>query len=164
MISRQTFVAVLVALTSSFFVVRSAAAQDVPARVDFSHPFVMSAASAPVRAAGPDVAAAVVEKPRTSMLLKSLYATTAIVQGLDAHSTLKAINAGAREGNPLMSPFASHPPAFVALKAGAAAGLIVAGRRLARHNKVQAAVALIAINSAYALVAVHNYRTAARMR
>ena len=63
-----------------------------------------------------------------------------------------------------MSYFTSHPPAFVALKAGAAAGLIFAGHRLARHNKFHAVVALVAIDSAYAIIAAHNYRVANRLR
>jgi hypothetical protein len=87
-----------------------------------------------------------------------------LTQGLDAHSTLKALNAGATERNPLMSFLTSHPPAFLALKTSAAAGLIFAGQRIAKHNKVHAALALVAVNSAYLVIATHNYRVASRLR
>ena len=97
---------------------------------------------------------------RPSIVMTSLYATTALMQGLDAHSTMKAINRGAVEKNPLMSYLTSHPAAFVALKAGAAAGLIFAGKRLAKRSKTQAIIALAAVNSAYFAIALHNYRVA----
>jgi hypothetical protein len=103
-------------------------------------------------------------RPGRSMVLSALYATTALSQGLDAHSTMRALNAGATERNPLMSYLTSHPPAFVALKTGAAAGLIYAGQRLAKRNKTHAVIALVAVNSAYLTIAAHNYRVASRLR
>ena len=101
---------------------------------------------------------------RPSVVMTSLYATTALMQGLDAHSTMKAINAGAVEKNPLMSYLTSHPTAFVALKTGAAVSLIYAGRRLAKRNKTHAVIALVAVNSAYLIIATHNYRVANSLR
>ena len=164
MVLRNVFVAALFALTFSPCFIRSAAAQYAPARVNFAPASLRSSAFAPERAVRFDAKAPDLEKRRPSILMTSLYATTALVQGLDAHSTLKAISVGATERNPIMSFLTSHPPVFVALKAGAAAGLIVAGRRLAKHNKVHAAIALIAIDSAYAFIVAHNYRVAARLR
>jgi hypothetical protein len=164
MAPRKTFVTALVALTLSPCFVRSAAAQEPSARPNFYSVMAAPLADAPARAPMFDGKAASVERPRPSIFMTSLYTTTAIVQGLDAHSTLKAIHAGATERNPMMTPFTAHPPAFVALKAGAAAGLIFAGRRLARHSKLQAAIALIAIDSTYAIIAAHNYRVANRLK
>src|SRR5262245_37568924 len=58
------------------------------------------------------------QRQRTSSaLLKSLYASTAVVQALDLHSTLRAFQAGAVEGNPLMSGIVKNRMAFVAVKA-----------------------------------------------
>ncbi len=103
-------------------------------------------------------------RPGRSVMMTTLYASTALMQGLDAHSTMTALNAGAVERNPLMSYLTSHPPAFVALKTGAAVGLIYAGQRLAKHNKTHAVIALVAVNSAYLAIATHNYRVASRLR
>jgi len=102
--------------------------------------------------------------PRPSKVMFALYATTALMQGLDAHSTMKALDRGATEKNPLMSYLTSHPAAFVALKAGAAASLIFAGKRLAKRSKTQAIIALAAVNSAYFAIALHNYRVANSVR
>jgi len=100
------------------------------------------------------------EQSHSSLLMMSLYATTALTQILDVHSTLKAIHSGGVELNPALAGLTSHPVAFTATKAGAAAGLIYAGHRLSKRNKIQAAIMLIAINSAYAVVAAHNYQIA----
>jgi hypothetical protein len=95
-----------------------------------------------------------------SPLMLSLYVATAAIQGLDAHSTLRAIDAGAVETNPLVRPFVSHPPAFVAFKMGVAAGLIYVGHGLAKKSKPAAVVALIATNIAYGYLVHRNYEAA----
>jgi hypothetical protein len=93
-------------------------------------------------------------------LLNSLYATTALMQALDIHSTYRALNAGAIEGNPAMGRLTSNPGAFIATKAAVAAGSIWAANRIAKKNKVAAIVTLVAVNSAYAMIVSHNYRLA----
>src|SRR5262245_32878988 len=45
-------------------------------------------------------------------LMTSLYASTAAMQVLDVHSTLKALDRGAIETNPLMSGLAGNHAAF----------------------------------------------------
>jgi hypothetical protein len=97
---------------------------------------------------------------RRSSLLTSLYASTAITQALDVHSTLSAMKRGGVEGNPMMSGVASHPGALIATKAAVAFGTIFAARQIARHNKVAAIAALVGINSAYAMIISHNYGVA----
>ena len=101
-----------------------------------------------------------VPKPGGSSLLNSLYASTAVMQGLDVHSTLQAFRAGAKEGNPLMSGITSHRGAFIAAKAAVAVSTILASRHMAKRNKVAAVVTMVAVNSAYAMVIRHNYRLA----
>ena len=164
--SRITFVIAFLALTLAPRLVSSAAAQDPAPQPDvFPVSFMPASLAGKSAAARPSHdKAAPVERSRPSILMTSLYATTALVQGMDAHSTLKALDAGATERNAAMKAFTARPPAFVALKTGAAAGLIFAGRRLARHSKVQAAVALIAVDSAYFFIAAHNYKVANRLR
>lgn len=98
----------------------------------------------------------------SSPLLKSMYATTAVMQALDVHSTLRAFKAGAVEGNPLMSGITKNRLAFVATKAAVAASTMVAARQIAKRSKVGAVISLVAINSAYAMVVSHNYKLARR--
>jgi hypothetical protein len=97
---------------------------------------------------------------KSSVVLGSLYASTIVLQGLDVHSTLSAINQGGVEANPMISPVTSHPVAFVAMKAAVTATSLVAAHRIAGHNKMAAIALLAGINSAYAFVVAHNYRVA----
>ena len=101
------------------------------------------------------------DEPRGA-LLSSLYVSFGVLQGLDTHSTLAAIDRGAREANPVMAPFTSHPAAFIAMKAGSAAGIIYLTERVRRHNRVAAIALMVAANSAYATVVSNNYRLIAR--
>jgi hypothetical protein len=99
-----------------------------------------------------------------SPLLLSLYIATGLTQALDIHSTIKALDRGGVETNPMLSGISGNKPAFIALKGAVAAGSILAARKIARKNKVAAIATLIAINTAYGLVAHHNYRVADRLR
>jgi hypothetical protein len=101
---------------------------------------------------------------RASKALLPLYASTAVLQLLDMHSTLTAMKHGAVEGNPLMAGVTSQGPAFLAVKAGIAASTIFAVRGLAKRNKLAAIVTLIGINSAYGFVISHNYKLAQSLR
>ena len=94
--------------------------------------------------------------------LLPLFASYAALQALDVHSTLKAIDGGAVERNPMVAPMVSRPAGLVALKLATAAGTIVVADRLSRHNRVAAYALMFALNSAYAFVVVHNYRVAGR--
>ena len=104
-----------------------------------------------------------VEAPRPAALLP-LYGSLAVVQALDFDSTLKALSVGHHEANPLLESTARFPAALLAVKAGATASMILVSERLRkRHPKL--AIALMAgINSAYAMVAVHNYSALQRRR
>jgi hypothetical protein len=97
---------------------------------------------------------------KSSVVLGSLYATTIVLQGLDVHSTLSAINQGGVEANPMISPVTSHPVAFVAMKSAVTATALIAAHRIAGHNKIAAIALLAGINSAYALAVAHNYHVA----
>ncbi len=82
------------------------------------------------------------------------------MQGLDAASTFRALDAGAVETNPLVSWVTPSRPGFVALKMGIATAAIYSAHELSRRHKVRAVIALVAINSAYAALAAHNYALA----
>jgi hypothetical protein len=105
-----------------------------------------------------------VSNPDRSPLLLSLYASTAITQALDVHSTLQALKMGATEANPLVANIVDNRGAFIATKMAVAAGTIFAARQIAKKNKAMAVVSLVAINSVYAYVVNHNYKVARRLR
>jgi hypothetical protein len=162
----------------------TAYAQNVmPQRVDFlkqaeAQPFFSSYSRVTFRLAEPVQAPAprlpqiplppvVLKAPRLSgtagkSLLNSLYATTVLMQVLDIHSTMQAMNNGAIEGNPAMSHIAGKPGAFIATKAAVAAASIWAANKMAKRNKVAAVMTLVAVNSAYAAIVSNNYRLANR--
>jgi hypothetical protein len=96
--------------------------------------------------------------------MTSLYASTAVMQALDVHSTLRALDRGAVEANPLMTGAARNKAAFIALKAGVAFSTVMAARNMSKRNKVAAVLTLVAINSAYAMIVNHNYKVARGLR
>jgi uncharacterized protein DUF5658 len=97
---------------------------------------------------------------RRSPLLIGLYVTHAVLQGLDAQSTLRGLHSGsAREGNPLARPFASNPGALVGFKAGVTAGTIFGIDRLYRTHPRMAMITLGAINGGYVFLVQRNYRS-----
>src|SRR5690606_19563568 len=66
-----------------------------------------------------------IEEPRRPPALLPLYGSLITLQGLDIHSTRRAIGSGAAsEANPAMRPIVKHSAAFVAVKAGSTAGVI----------------------------------------
>ena len=99
------------------------------------------------------------ERPK---LLVPMYIAFAGLQVLDAHSTIRAVDRGYLEANPLVAPSTRNRTAMVAVKVAATASVIACSERLWRHNRVAAVVALVAINGAYAAIVAHNYRSAAR--
>lgn len=92
-------------------------------------------------------------------ILIPLYVSFASLQMLDAHSTIRALDAGGVEQNPLMKGVADKPAALIALKAGVAVTTIALAEKVRRRSRVGAIVLMAALNSAYATVVAHNYRT-----
>jgi hypothetical protein len=110
-----------------------------------------------------DVPRSIQAERRTNYLMP-LYASTAVVQALDVHSTLQLVRVGGGEGNPMLQGLVQHEGAFMAAKAAVAAGTIYAASRIAKHNKLGAIITLVGIDAAYAVVASHNYSLARQMR
>lgn len=104
---------------------------------------------------------ALVVRDRPAALVP-LYVTCAGLQLRDAHSTLNAVGMGARETNPLVRQALGNTASMLALKSGAAVGVVLLTERLWPRNRTAAVRSMIAINSAYATIAAHNYRTAQR--
>jgi hypothetical protein len=87
-----------------------------------------------------------------------LYVSFAALQALDVHSTMRALEAGATEQNPLLRGIASRPAALVALKAGVTASTILLTEKLRVRNRTGAIVLMTALNSVYAFVVARNYQ------
>lgn len=119
---------------------------------------------APLPPVAPDLPSAVRPAPGTEAhssghgLLVPLYASFLALQALDVHSTLRALDRGAAEANPMLAPFTDHPAAFVALKAGTTAGILYMTERVRRHSPFAAIVMMAAFNSVYATVVANNYQ------
>lgn len=137
----------------------TAHAQDftIPARTLaplFTQSTPLTTPARPERAPAPRVAARA-----DRGVLVPLYASFAALQMLDAHSTIRAVRAGGVESNPMMAGLADKPAALVALKAGVAFSTIALADKVRGRSRVGAIVLMAALNSAYATVVAHNYRT-----
>jgi hypothetical protein len=171
--SRRLFVvAALVVGVMSSFAVREARAQDrLPiqeARVSFM-PTDATAIALQPRATSelvPAPAESVTpnfDVNRTKKLLP-LYASVAVMQALDVHSTIQVLSRGGGEGNPMLQGIVSNRPLFIATKSAIAASTIYAASRIAKRSKVGAIVTLVGLNSVYAMVVSHNYKLAHELR
>lgn len=95
---------------------------------------------------------------RRPSALVPLYVSYVGLQALDAVTTLRALEAGASEQNPLVGGVAGHPGALLALKAGVAVGTIYLSERLWRKNPAAAVVLMAALNGAYLAIVANNHR------
>ena len=94
---------------------------------------------------------------RRPAVLPALYVGSALLQAFDAYSTMKAINMGATEANPLMKGAASNPFALIGIKATVTAASILAAERMWKsHNRVGAIATMVVSNGFMAWVAMHN--------
>ena len=112
----------------------------------------------------PVVSTPIRPEQKRGAVLTSLYVSFIALQALDAHSTLRALDRGAVESNPLVEPFAQNPAALIALKAGTAAGVLYMTDRVRRHNRVASIVIMAAANSVYATIVARNYRIGSSAR
>lgn len=106
----------------------------------------------------PTAAAAPASRRRRPSALVPLYVSFGALQGLDSHSTSRAIGRGAVEANPLMKGLAGNEIGMLAVKAGGAAVVIYASEKMWKQNRTAAVIFMIAANSALGWVVQHNYR------
>lgn len=165
MARRLPIVVVLVALALAPTSASDAFAQERPelppidlgvaGGLSFAHPVRLSdLEQRPVQMPSP------APKAQSSGVLKSLYASTVIMQALDVHSTMALVSKGGAEANPIMAGLVDNKAAFIGVKAAVAATTIFAARKISKRSKTGAIVMLVAVNSAYAFVVSHNYRVA----
>jgi len=119
-------------------------------------------ASAVAGQVSPFSMAPTVSPPKRPAALPWLYASYAAVQALDAQSTLRALNAGAVEANPIMSGVAGNPAALLAVKGGVTAATIYLVEKSWKKNRIAGVVSMAVLTSAYAVVVANNYRVAAQ--
>jgi len=131
----------------------------------FPAPATMTAKAAEVSAPVPSMTqASRFGDTRRPAALPALYASTALLQVLDAHSTMTAIDAGAHEANPLMKGVATNKGAMLAVKAGVAGATIYMAERMWKRNPVGAVAMMALVNGVNAFVVAHNYRVARSLR
>ena len=98
-------------------------------------------------------------EPRRPDALVPLYGSLIALQGLDFHSTRRAIDSGSgREANPAMREVVNNGAAFLAVKAGATAGVIWASEKMWKKNRKGAVIFATVVNAAMAAIVASNYR------
>ena len=95
---------------------------------------------------------------RRPAALMPLYLSFAALQGMDIHSTTRALNRGAVEANPVMKEVVGNQGAFIAVKAAGTVGILYAVEKLRKKNRTAAIVTMVALNAGMAYVVQHNYR------
>lgn len=93
-------------------------------------------------------------------LLPAMYVAFGAVQAWDVYTTRAALNAGAREMNPIAAPFAGSSAKMIGLKAATGAATIFFTERLKKQNRVAAVLVMAGVNSGMAMIAARNARLA----
>lgn len=158
----------MTSLTATLFLATSLmSAPAAPAPADASLAPLTSAAAA---ASASDQSAQFVrvirapEGSRPAALLP-MYAGFIALQGYDGYSTIKALNRGAVEANPLMRGVVKCPVALISIKGVAAAGVVFAAERLWRAKHRKAAVILMAVTGGMMVaVGANNARVLRQVR
>ena len=96
--------------------------------------------------------------PERPAALVPLYVSFATLQALDTASTMRALNRGGSEANPLVAPVVGSPAAFIGAKAAASALAIAASERLWKDHRTLAIATMIGMNVGCSLVVAHNVR------
>ncbi len=127
---------------------------------------VMAAAASVAAPATPvSFVATPVTPVRRPAILPALYAGSAALQAFDVVSTLRALNAGAHEANPVMQGVVTRPALFIGMKASLTAASIMATEQLWRtHHRAAAVGVMLASNAFMAAVAAHNAGVLARVQ
>lgn len=89
-----------------------------------------------------------------------LYASLAGLNALDTYSTVRAMNRGAEEVNPVMARTGGSPAASLAIKAATTATAVYFSEKLWKKNRAAAIATMIAVNAGTAMVVARNFRNA----
>src|SRR5262249_247651 len=89
--------------------------------------------------------------------LPILYTSSVFLQSYDTYVTLRALEVGASEANPILKHISGHPIAFIALKTGVTGTGIVGAEGVWKDHRRKSAVALMVLSNAVMVaVAAHN--------
>ena len=158
----QGFVAILFIIAAPHVARAQAIGQDTEMRESALAPAVDTAAATPVPAAlatridHPHVQFAAWSKDAGAML--PLYSGFAALQVLDVQSTTRAIAHGATEQNAMLGGMSNHAAALTLLKSVTVASTVYAMEHVRKKNRLAAVVTMVALDSVYAAIVVHNYR------
>jgi len=143
----------------------AADADDVPTPGLTISPATIAAVANSAPAANTDLATRSSFKYGRPAALPALYAASAALQGYDVASTLRALQNGAHEANPMMKSMVKSPAAFVAMKTGVTAASIMSAEQLWKSNHRMGAVGMmLATNVFMGMVAAHNSRVLAQLQ
>ena len=96
-------------------------------------------------------------RPERPWPLPILYGSSAFLQSYDAYMTLRALEMGASEINPVLKPISGHPLAFIAVKTGLTAASIFAAEKLWKdHHRRKAVGVMLISNAMMVVIAAHN--------
>ena len=110
----------------------------------------------------PDHEAGVATPPsKRPAALIPLYASFASLQVFDVTSTLRAIDRGAHEANPVVA-LVDSTPALAAMKAGSTMAVIYLAERLRKRHRIAAVLLMAGLNAGYVGVVTHNYSVSRR--
>lgn len=96
------------------------------------------------------------EQERRPAALVPLYIAQATLHGLDVHSTMRGLDRGHREANPLLKNATSGQ--VIGAKIASSAATVWMTEKLWRKNRVAAVVVMAGMNVALTAVVAHNYR------
>ena len=157
--------AVIAGLTACALIAAPAAAQDITRELGIVLSEIPTLPDGSIR---PDVHLRHFPPPppareRRPRALVPMYGTLVALNGLDVHSTGRAIAGdNGREANPVMQPVVRNRWAFVAVKGAASAGVIWIGEKVWRRDRRKAVLLMTVVNAAMAAVVANNYRVATR--
>jgi hypothetical protein len=148
----------LVVLLTGF--ANAAGAQTSDSVLTFEPDYITTALTPAASAPVPDALAVRQTNPWAAPALQTtLLASFAVLQGLDAGTTLSGIDSGrASEANPFMGGLAQHPAALVGVKAGLTAATVISMRSWSKSHPRAAALTLFALNAGSAFVVRSNFR------
>ncbi len=132
-------------------------AQDNPGFVaSVEHAIVAEAAGSSAAPVVPAVTIPPVSLWQAKGLRLGLFGTFAVLQALDTATTLRAVDAGSRELNPLMAGLADRPVAFVATKAAFTTTSLLLMHSVSKQHPKAAIWTAVLLNAAYGFIVVNN--------
>jgi hypothetical protein len=98
---------------------------------------------------------------RSGLPVTWLDVSFAVLQGLDLHSTWRAVGSGRQEVNPLIGGASGSMPSAIVLKAGMTTLTVWSNARLRRTKPGLARTVAVVENLVYLMIVTHNYRLGA---